>query len=60
MSDDNLEYLGIMSFKMMDININPIFKSNPINEEVLTKIDTIDSINVSSIVFIRNKLLMIL
>jgi hypothetical protein len=41
MSDDNLEYLGIMSFKMMDININPIFKSNPLNENVLTKIDKI-------------------
>jgi hypothetical protein len=41
MSDNNLEYLGIMSFKMMDININPIFKSNPLNEDVLTKIDKI-------------------
>ena len=41
MNDNNLEYLGIMSFKMMDININPIFKSNPITEEVLDKIDKI-------------------
>lgn len=41
MKDINLEYLGIMCFKMMDININPIFKSNPITDEVLTKIDKV-------------------
>lgn len=43
-NNSELEYLGIMSFKMMDININPIFKSNPIDNNVLTKID--DIINV--------------
>lgn len=43
-NDSELEYLGIMSFKMMDININPIFKSNPINDNVLSKIN--DIINV--------------
>lgn len=40
-NDNNLEYLGIMSFKMLDININPVFKSNPVNNEVLNKIEQI-------------------
>jgi len=39
LNNPNLEYLGIMSFKMLDININPIFKSNPINKNVLTTIE---------------------
>ena len=38
LNNNKLEYLGIMSFKMMDININPVFKSNPITDEVLDNI----------------------
>lgn len=41
LEDSNLEYLGIMSFKMMDININPIYKENPLNENVLDKINEV-------------------
>ncbi len=37
----HFDYLGIMSFKMFDININPIFKSNPINKDVLIKINNV-------------------
>lgn len=33
-----------MSFKMMDININPIFKSNPLNKDVLNKIEKVINI----------------
>ena len=40
-NDNNLEYLGIMSFKMLDINIEPIFKSNPLNNKVLNDIEQI-------------------
>jgi hypothetical protein len=39
--DKNLEYLGIISFKMLDINIEPIFKSNPLNNKVLNDIEQI-------------------
>lgn len=38
------EYLGIMSFKMFNININPIFKSNPIDNNVLDKINKVINI----------------
>ena len=43
-NDSELEYLGIISFKMFKININPIFKSNPINEDVLQKIEKVINI----------------
>jgi hypothetical protein len=41
MNNNKLEYLGIMSFKMLDININPIFKSNPLNDNVLNTIEKV-------------------
>jgi hypothetical protein len=40
-SDSNLEYLGIFSFKMFDINIQPIFKTRLLNNELLDKIDKV-------------------
>lgn len=40
-NDSNLEYLGIMSFKLFDININPVFKSNPLNDNVLNKVERV-------------------
>lgn len=40
-NDSNLEYLGIMSFKMFNININPVFKSNPLTTDVLTKVEKV-------------------
>ncbi len=40
-NDNKLEYLGIMSYKMFNININPIFKQNPLNNDVLCKIQKI-------------------
>jgi hypothetical protein len=43
-SNSNYEYLGIMCYKMLDININPVFKENPINNNVLNKIE--DVINI--------------
>ena len=44
MNDNNLEYLGIMSFKMLDINIKPIFKENPLNNQILSNISDIINI----------------
>jgi len=44
LNNNNFEYLGIMSFKMMDININPIYKSNPLNDTILNKIENIINI----------------
>lgn len=41
LEDNNLEYFGIMSFKMLNININPIFKSNPLKDGVLEKVEKI-------------------
>lgn len=40
-NDTNLEYLGILSFKMFNISINPIFKSNPLNQDILNKINIV-------------------
>ena len=44
LSDPNLEYLGIFSFKMFDINIQPIFKTKLLNNELLDKIDKVINI----------------
>ncbi len=43
-SNNNLEYLGIMSFKMLDININPVYKNNPLNKEVLITVEQVINI----------------
>lgn len=43
-NNTNLEYLGIMSFKMLDININPVYKNNPINDNVLNSIEKVINI----------------
>lgn len=41
LSDPNLEYLGIFSFKMFDINIQPIYKTKLLDENLLNKIDKV-------------------
>jgi hypothetical protein len=44
LNNSNLEYLGIMSFKMLDINIIPIYKHNPIDKNILCSIEKIINI----------------
>ena len=44
LNNNNLEYLGIMSFKMLDINIIPVFKNNPIDNDILCSIEKIINI----------------
>lgn len=41
LSDPNLEYLGIFSFKMFDINIQPIYKTKILDDNLLNKIDKV-------------------
>ncbi len=38
------EYLGVMCYKMLDININPVFKENPLNDEILNTIENVINI----------------
>lgn len=40
-SDSENIYMGIMSYKMFDINIKPVFKNNPLTNEVLKKIEKV-------------------
>lgn len=40
-SDSNLEYLGIFSFKMFDINIQPIYKTKLLDDILLNKVDKV-------------------
>jgi len=37
----NFEYLGVMSFKMFDISIKPVLKSNPIDNNTIIKIQNV-------------------
>lgn len=39
--NENYEYIGYFSYKMFDLNIQPIFKTNILNENLLNKIDNI-------------------
>lgn len=41
LSDPNLEYLGIFSFKMFDINIQPIYKTKLLDDILLNKVDKV-------------------
>lgn len=41
LSDPNLEYLGIFSFKMFDINIQPIYKTKLLDDNLLNKVDKV-------------------
>lgn len=43
-NNEELEYIGIISYKMFNININPIYKSSPLNDTILNKIQ--DVINI--------------
>jgi len=39
--DDKLVYLGYMGFKMFNINIQPVYKTDIINDNILNKIQTV-------------------
>lgn len=39
--NENYEYIGYFSYKMFDLNIQPIFKTNILNENLLNKIENV-------------------
>lgn len=39
--NENLEYIGFFSYKMFDINIQPIYKTNILNDDILEKINKV-------------------
>lgn len=44
LSDSNNKYLGCMCYKMFNINIQPVYKSDIVNSELLNKVESVINI----------------